>query len=99
VERPISGENALAIAKIESHYFVNNCFINNNFIKENIKKIVNIPAIIIQGRHDVICPPFSAFDIAKIWGMASIEIIDDAGHSAFEEQVARKLINALFMFK
>lgn len=99
VERPISGENALAIAKIESHYFVNNCFINDNFIKENIKKIVNIPAIIIQGRHDVICPPFSAFDIAKIWGMASIEIIDDAGHSAFEEQVARKLINALFMFK
>ncbi|MDA0763860.1 MAG: prolyl aminopeptidase [Proteobacteria bacterium] len=99
VERPISGENALAIAKIESHYFVNNCFINDNFIKENIKKIVNIPAIIIQGRHDVICPPFSAFDIAKIWRMASIEIIDDAGHSAFEEQVARKLINALYMFK
>ncbi len=97
--RPISGENALAIAKIETHYFVNNCFIEDNFIKENIKKISYIPAIIIQGRHDVICPPFNALDLTEAWDSASIEIIDDAGHSAFEENLAKKLINALYTFK
>ena len=97
--RSVSGENGLAIAKIETHYFVNNCFIEDSFIMTNIKKISHIPATIIQGRHDVICPPFNALDLAKAWDKASIEIIEDAGHSAFEEQVARKLINALFMFK
>ena len=97
--RSVSGENGLAIAKIETHYFVNNCFIEDSFIMANIKKISHIPATIIQGRHDVICPPFNALDLAKAWDKASIEIIEDAGHSAFEENVARKLINALYTFK
>ena len=99
VERPVSGENALAIAKIETHYFINNCFIKNNFIISNIHKISKIPAVIIQGRHDVICPPFNALYLCKVWDMATIEIVEDAGHSAFEVNIGRKLINALHMIK
>ena len=99
VERPVSGENALAIAKIETHYFINRCFIKDNFIIENIHKISNIPAVIVQGRHDVICPPFNAFDLSDIWDASIIEIVEDAGHSAFEINIGRKLINALHMIK
>ena len=99
VERPMSGEKSLAIAKIEAHYFINKCFIKDNFIKENIEKISHIPAIIVQGRHDVICPPLNAFDLSKLWNAASIDFIEDAGHSGFEDNVARKLINALYMIK
>ena len=99
VERSVSGENALAIAKIETHYFMNNCFIENNFIIENIHKIAEIPAVIVQGRHDVICPPFSALNLSSIWDAATLEIVEDAGHSAFEVNIGRKLINALHMIK
>jgi proline iminopeptidase len=99
VERPVSGESALAIAKIETHYFINNCFIKDNFIKENIYKIAKIPALIVQGRHDVICPPFNALNLSRIWDAATIEIVEDAGHSAFEINIGRKLINALHMIK
>jgi proline iminopeptidase len=99
VERPVSGENALAIAKIETHYFMNNCFIENNFIIENIDKIAEIPSVIVQGRHDVICPPFSALNLSRIWNSATLEIVEDAGHSAFEVNIGRKLINALHMIK
>jgi proline iminopeptidase len=95
----MSGEKSLAIAKIETHYFLNKCFISDNFIKKNIEKIAHIPAIIVQGRHDVICPPFNALDLSKIWNAASIDVIEDAGHSGFEDSVARKLINALYMIK
>ena len=95
----MSGEKPLAIAKIETHYFVNKCFISDNFIKQNIKKIAHIPAIIVQGRHDVICPPFNALDLSKLWNAASISLIEDAGHSGFEDNVARKLINALHIIK
>ena len=99
VERPVSGENALAIAKIETHYFINNCFIKDHFIISNIHKIAKIPAVIVQGRHDVICPPFNALHLSKIWDASTIEIVEDAGHSAFEVSIGRKLINALHMIK
>ena len=99
ISRPISGEQALAISKIENHYFMNNCFIDDNYIIENINKISNIKANIVQGRHDVICPPFTALKLADLWESAKIEIVDDAGHSGFETNISKKLINALQMIK
>ena len=97
VTRPISGEQALAISKIETHYFMNNCFIPKDFIIDNIKNISNIPAIIVQGRHDVICPPYKASMLSNVWNAAEIEIVEDAGHSAFETNISRKLIKALYI--
>ena len=99
LSRPISGEQALAISKIETHYFMNNCFIDENYIIKNIDKILNIKSIIVQGRHDVICPPFTAQKLADCWDGAKIEIVDDAGHSGFETNISKKLINALQMIK
>ena len=98
-ERPMSGENALAISRIETHYFVNDCFISKDFIIKNIHKINHIPAIIVQGRHDVICPPFSAMNLSKKWQASEIQIVENAGHSAFESDISRKIINALHMIK
>ena len=99
VSRPISGEQALAISKIETHYFMNNCFIDDDYIIKNIDKISNIKSVIVQGRHDVICPPFTALKLADSWDGAKIEIVDDAGHSGFETNISKKLINALNMIK
>ena len=99
VSRPISGEHALAISKIETHYFMNNCFIEDNYIIKNLHKISNIKSFIVQGRHDVICPPLTALKLADCWDIAKIEIVDDAGHSGFETNISKKLINALEMIK
>ena len=99
ISRPISGEQALGISKIETHYFMNNCFIEDNFIIKNLHKISNIKSFIVQGRHDVICPPFTALKLADCWNDAKIEIVDDAGHSGFETNISKKLINALKMIK
>jgi len=97
--RPISGEQALAISKIETHYFMNNCFIEDNYIIKNLNKISNVKSFIVQGRHDVICPPFTALKLADCWNGSRIEIVDDAGHSGFETNISKKLINALQMIK
>ena len=99
VSRPISGQQALAISKIETHYFINNCFINNDYIIHNIDKISNIKSIIVQGRYDVICPPFTALKLSEIWSSAKIEMVDDAGHSGFETNISKKLMDALHMIK
>ena len=97
--RPISGEQALAISKIETHYFMNDCFIEDNYIIKNLHKVSNVKSFIVQGRHDVICPPFTALKLADCWNGSRIEIVDDAGHSGFETNISKKLINALQMIK
>ena len=98
-ERRDAGSAAVSLAVLEAHYFQNNCFMEPNHILDNISKISHLPAYIVQGRHDVICPPNSAFQLADAWGKnAKIAFVDDAGHSAFEAGILQQLINALKSF-
>ena len=80
-------------------YFVNDCFMPDNHIMKNIRVIRHLPVHIIQGRHDVICPPASAHRLAEAWGSnATLRMIDDAGHSTFENGIAHALLSALDEF-
>ena len=86
---------ALALARIECHYFVNNCFFeNDNYLLENVGKIRQLPAVIVQGRYDVVCPAMSAWDLHRAWPEASLRLIPDAGHSATEPGIISALVEA-----
>jgi proline iminopeptidase len=91
---------ALALALIECHYFVNHAFFESeNYLVENIGKIRHIPAVIVQGRYDVVCPMMSAWELHRAWPEAEFEIIPDAGHSATEPGIVGALINATDRFR
>ena len=91
------GRMALSLARIEAHYFLNNCFLEDGYILNTMDVIAGKPGIIVQGRHDVICPPHTASDLAKAWPAAELRMVEDAGHSAFESGVLKSLISALAM--
>ena len=93
--REMVGESAFSMAKIELHYFMNNCFLEANEILNNAKKLNNIPVLIIQGRHDVICPPHSAYKLNNKLPLSKLTIIENAGHSAFESGIKNALIDSL----
>ena len=94
--RHMSGAAALSMARIEAHYFRHQCFMPDAHILSNIDRIKHLPAHIIQGRHDVICPPFTAQKLALAWGKnARLQLIDEAGHSTFERGIAHALLAAL----
>jgi len=94
--RHVGGKSALSMARLEAHYFKNKCFLTDNHILGNIDRIRHLPADIIQGRHDVICPPAGARKLAKAWGSkARLRIVDEAGHSTFEAAIAHALLAAL----
>ena len=86
---------ALSLARLEAHYFCHNCFLPDQYIADHIDRLDGIPAAIIQGRHDVICPPFSAYMLAERWQSANMIMVDDAGHSAFEPGILSSLLSAL----
>jgi proline iminopeptidase len=91
----INAEFALAFALIENHYFVNNGFLDyENQLLDNIDLIRHIPAVIIQGRYDVVCPPTTAFELSSKWPEADLKIAPFSGHSAFEKETTKLLIEA-----
>tara|TARA_B100001029_G_scaffold21636_2_gene14554 strand:- start:5857 stop:6801 length:945 start_codon:yes stop_codon:yes gene_type:complete len=84
---------AEAFARIECHYFMNNCWLpTENYLIENVNKIRHIPAVIVHGRYDIICPVVQAWDLHKAWPEADLHIIPDAGHSIYEEGIKNKLL-------
>ena len=89
------GRMAISLARMEAHYFLNKCFLEDGYILDNVDKISHLPAVIVQGRHDVICPPHSASDLAKAWPDADLVMVDDAGHSALEPGVLDGLLSGL----
>ena len=83
---------AVAFARIECHYFINEIFVEEAHILNNIRKIQNIPTFIVQGRYDVVCPTRSAWDLHKAMPGSVLEIISDSGHSMGEIGIARQLV-------
>ncbi len=91
---------ALAFARIECHYFMNNAFFpTENYLIENVGKIRHIPATIVQGRYDVVCPILSAWELHRAWPEADLRVVPDAGHSATEPGTIHELVSATDRFK
>lgn len=92
--------NAIAIAKIECHYFVNNMFAkSDNFVIENAHKISHIPTIIVNGRYDLVCPIYTAWELHKALPKSKFIVVDDAGHSATEPGIVSELVKATEEYK
>ena len=89
---------ALAMARIECHYFVNQSFLAENQILRDIDRIRHIPAIIVHGRYDVVCPVEQAWALHRAWPEAELRIIPDAGHSAGEPGIVDALVEATNRF-
>jgi len=99
MERFGEGSFADAFARIECHYFINGGFFRSpEQLLENIDAIRHIPAVVVQGRYDVVCPMISAWDLHRAWPEADFIVVADAGHSATEPGITSALIAATDRF-
>lgn len=100
VEEYEDPHKALAFARIECHYFINHAFFEtDNYLIEQAHSYKHIPTHIVQGRYDIVCPAKSAFELKTALPDAQLEIIDDAGHSAFEKGILSALVCATDRFR
>jgi proline iminopeptidase len=91
---------AIAVARIECHYFVNRGFFESeDQLLSNVSRIRRIPGVIVQGRYDVVCPMQTAWALHKAWPEADLRIVPDAGHSAFEAGNTHELVSATDRFR
>jgi len=92
-------EFAVAVARIECHYFVNKGFLDSeDQLLRGVRRIRHIPAVIVQGRYDVVCPMMTAWDLHRAWPEADFRVVPDAGHSAFEPGITDELVRATDRF-
>lgn len=85
---------ALSLARIECHYFMHDSFLEAEQILHNAHRLADIPAIIVHGRYDIVCPVENAWALHRAWPQATLKIIADAGHSASEPGTTDALIKA-----
>ncbi len=93
------GTAGLALARIEAHYFINDMFLADKPLLERLDAITHLPAAIIQGRYDMVCPMTTAYELAEMWPNATLNIVPDAGHSAMEPGTRSALVGAMEGFK
>jgi proline iminopeptidase len=84
---------AISVARAEAHYFRHNAFLEPDQLLRDVGRIRGIPATIVQGRYDIICPAKSAYDLASAWPEADLRIVL-AGHSAADPAIVDALVSA-----
>jgi proline iminopeptidase len=85
---------ALGLARIEAHFFSHHLYSDDNDLLSRIGSIRHLPATIVQGRYDMVCPIESADALARAWPEAEFVIVPDAGHSAMEPAIREQLVLA-----
>jgi proline iminopeptidase len=100
IDKTSGDEFAIAFARIECHYFVNGGFFEKETqLLDEVSRIRHIPAVIVHGRYDVVCPMESAWALHRLWPEAALQIIPDAGHAALEAGTLHELVTACDRFR
>ena len=86
---------ALAIARIECHYFVNDSFLQPDQLLADAHRLKNIPGYIVHGRYDMICPVAQAWELHEAWPDAEMHIMPESGHAVTEEQITNQLVKIM----
>jgi len=94
-----SNATEVARARVQIHYIQHHCFIDGEAILKDAAKLAHIPTIIVQGRYDMVCPPATAWLLARSMPHAEYIMVPDAGHSAMEPGITSALVSATEKFK
>jgi proline iminopeptidase len=95
-----SDQEMLNLARIENHYFVNRGFFTHETqLLDGVDLIRHIPAVIVQGRYDCVCPMRTAWDLHRAWPEAEFVLNQRAGHSMFDPENTSALVDAVDRFR
>ena len=87
---------ARAFARLENHYFLSGGFLpEDGWILNQRSRIEHLPAVIVQGRYDMVCPPVSAWKLAQGWAACRLHLVNIAGHALSEPGISEALVNTM----
>lgn len=80
-------------ARIELHYFIDNCFIDGNAMLGQLPP-AGVPLFVINGRYDVLCPIVTACQVAEHASAADLrfQAVPDAGHTMHDPNMQAAIV-------
>jgi len=90
----VADETALARARVQIHYLARGCFLRDRELLDNLPRIAHLPALILHGRQDFVCPPITAWELARRWPRARLSFVEQARHAASHPALERALVAA-----
>jgi proline iminopeptidase len=90
-----ASQSAVGLARLEVHYMRSNRFVPDDALLRGVERIRHIPCAIVQGKYDLLCPPITAATLHSAWPESTLQIIEDAGHSAFEPGIRAALVGIM----
>ncbi len=93
-----AGPGTLAMARVESHYFRHGAFLGDTPLLHRVAALTHLPATIVQGRYDMVCPLLTAEHLHRAWSGSRLTVVPDAGHSALEPGLRSALVAATERF-
>ena len=91
---PPTDTATLARVRIQLHYLVNRCFLAPGQLLRGLERLSRLPAILVQGRRDLVCPPGTAYTVAREWSAAELRMVEEGGHSSAHPVMAHALVQA-----
>ena len=85
---------AVPFARICARFFLNDFYLEEGQLLRDAPRLKGIPGIIVQGRHDICCPPTSAWALKPAWPAVDLRIVHDAGPAASEPGIVDGLVRA-----
>ena len=78
-------EADVASVKIFLHYEAHDCFVEDEHIINQAEAIADIPAVLVHGRYDVLCPLDSVWLLKQKLRKATLHILPTSGHALTAE--------------
>jgi proline iminopeptidase len=76
-----SDRDLVAFVRICAHYFANNAWLEPGQLLANAHRLAGIPGVLIHGRLDLGSPLLTAWELARAWPDAELQVIADSGHT------------------
>ncbi len=80
---------------MEAHYFHHDCFMEPGRLMAEAGRLQGIPGVIVQGRHDLLCPPSTSHALAAVWPNAEVRVVEGAGHSLYDPGIRDAVMKAI----
>ncbi len=85
--------NALAMARLETHYFVNGGFLDRPLLPRLGE--LQCPVEIVHGRYDMVCPPEQAWLLHQALPNSRLHWVAASGHSTMEPAITQALVRSV----